>query len=394
MKNFIINKRKNYESSFEPLELFKMVKLEVENYSKSHIYVKENGEITSELKRYLYSVFNVTNEENLIEKTSGFELYIKSGYGKADINLEKKKVCIYYDTFEMFYDGKKEISKATNAVKKLYENKQPSTLHISKVLSKISEKSDELNFKKSEKNLIASSIPNILNSNGIKLKKDDVIDINKVEIMDIVELGRKIIKKDRTILKEFPSTEIGRENIWQQYFNKYGTYLLFGSIRLDPQKCLSKEFTKETNNKYPDILTCNRFGFLDVIELKRSDKYLFTFDNSHNKFVPTTYLSSALSQLNGYLQIIPYAYIPEDAQKQGLECASGMLIAGCKDYLYNNTQTVLVEWMKRYNKSEEEVYFECQKELRRLNYSYSHMQVVLYDELIDTLELFINKVSN
>ena len=394
MKNLIIKKRRNYENSFEPLELFKNVIIEVENYSKSHIYVKENGEITSELKRYLYSVFNVTNEDNLVKETSKFELYIKSGYGKSIIDKENKKVYIYYDTFELFYDGKKEISKATNAVKKLYEDKQPSTLHISKVLSKISEKSDELNFKKSEKNLIASSIPNILNSNGIKLKKDDIIDINKVEIMDIVELGRKIIKKDKTVLKEFPSTEIGRENIWQQYFNKYGTYLLFGSIRLEPQKCLSKEFTKECNNKYPDILTCNRFGFLDVIELKRSDKYLFNFDSSHNKFVPTPYLSSALSQLNGYLQIIPYAYIPEDAKKQGLECASGMLIAGCKDFLYNKTQSQLLEWMGRYNKSEEEVYFECQKELRRLNYSYSHMQVVLYDELIDTLELFINKVSN
>ena len=394
MENLIINKRMNYESAYETFELFEKVTLEVDEYHKTHIYANENGEITSELKRYLYEVFGVSNAESLINNAVGLELIIKDGYGKPEIDLKTKKACIYYGSFEMFYNGKKEISKATSAIKKLYENKSPSTLQISRVLSKISEKSDELNFKKSEKNLIASSIPNILNSNGIKLKKDDVIDINKVEIMDIVELGRKIIKKDRSILKEFPATEIGRESIWQQYFNKYGTYLLFGSIKLDPQKCLSKDFTKECNDKYPDILTCNRFGFLDVIELKRSDKYLFIFDGSHNKFVPTPYLSSALSQLNGYLQIIPYAYIPEDAQKQGLECASGMLIAGCKDYLYNRNQTALLDWMEKYNKSEDEVYFECQKELRRLNYSYSHMQVVLYDELIDTLELFINKVSN
>ena len=79
-------------------------------------------------------------------------------------------------------------------------------------------------------------------------------------------------------------------------------------MRLDPKVCLNKEKTKELNDKYPDIITCNRFGFLDIIELKGSDMFLFEFDNSHNKLVPTSTLISALSQLNGYLQIIPYAY--------------------------------------------------------------------------------------
>ena len=55
---------------------------------------------------------------------------------------------------------------------------------------------------------------------------------------------------------------------------------------------------------YPDIITCNRYGFLDLIELKRNDAYLFKFDPSHNNFVPTSDLSTAISQLNNYLQVI------------------------------------------------------------------------------------------
>ena len=397
MSKLIISRRKNVQDSFEQYELFSNYILEVDEYYKTHLFVnEENGEVSPSLKKYLYSIFDVSNQDNLLSNMNdgNWTLYIKSGYGEPSINTKKKEASIYYDSFEMFYDSKKQISNAVSSVKKLYENKHPSSNQISKVISKISEKSEELNFSSSDKYLIAKSIPNILISNNIKLQQDDIIDINKVEIMDIIELGRKIINKDRIISKEFNVKDSGAEQVWQKFFERYGTYLLFGSIKLDPQKCLDKEITKEYNNKYPDLLTCNRFGFLDVIELKRSDRFLFQFDDSHKKFVPTPYLSSALSQLNGYLQIIPYAYTPIESKTKGLECASGMLIAGSKEYLYNKNQTKLKKWQNETNQTDEGIFFEAQKELRRLNYSYSHMQVVLYDELINTLELFVNNISN
>lgn len=395
MSKLIISKRKNIQESLEQYELFSNYIIEVEEYYKTHLFAnEEDGEISSSLKKYLYTVFNVSNQENLLMNTSGgWTLYIRNGYGEPQINLSKKEASIYYDSYELFYSAKTQISNAVKSVKKLYENNNPSTNQISKVISKISEKSEELNFSTNEKELIAQSVPNILKSNNIRLNQDDIIDINKIEIADIIDLGRRIIKKDRSVIKELGVEDPSKELTWQRYFEKYGTYLLFGSIRLDPQVCLNKDYTKEYNDKYPDIITCNRFGFLDIIELKRSDKYLFQFDNSHKKFVPTPYLSSALSQLNGYLQIIPYAYTPIESKNKGLECASGMLIVGCKDVLYNKSQKAFKEWQDQTKQSDEDIYFEVQKELRRLNYSYSHMQVVLYDELINTLELFINKVS-
>jgi len=41
----------------------------------------------------------------------------------------------------------------------------------------------------------------------------------------------------------------------------------------------------------------------------------------------------------------------------------------------------------------DDIIYDAQKELRKLNYSYSHMQVILYDELINTLEAFINNIN-
>ncbi len=229
-------------------------------------------------------------------------------------------------------------------------------------------------------------------NNDIKLKKDDVFDINKVAIRDVISIERGILNKDNKVLKNIEAKDINKEDAWQKYFEKYGNYLLFGNVKLNPKECLDKEKTKDLNDRYPDIITCNRYGFLDIIELKKSDEYLFKFDDSHNNFVPTPALSSAISQLNNYLQIIPYAYTEKDAQNKGLQCASGMLMIGDKNHLIKRNNKHLDEYMKKNDLSEDDINFIAQKELRKLNYSYSYIQIILYDELINTLENFINKI--
>lgn len=201
-----------------------------------------------------------------------------------------------------------------------------------------------------------------------------------------------ILKGDRRAALQLGVSDIKKEQAWQKYFEKYGTYLLFGSVKLDPQVCLDKEKTKEFNHNYPDILTRNRYGFIDIIELKKSSVELFRFDSSHNKLVPTSYLSGALSQLNGYLQTIPYAFAVDDAKKQSLECASGMLIIGDSNKLIRESAE-LQKWCLTNNVTKDDLKFLARQELRKLNYSYSHMQVVLYDEVIDTLEQFINNIK-
>lgn len=52
----------------------------------------------------------------------------------------------------------------------------------------------------------------------------------------------------------------------------------------------------------------------------------------------------------------------------------------------------LKDYMNKNNLTEVDINFMAQKELRKLNYSYSYIQVILYDELINTLENFINKI--
>jgi len=336
----------------------------------------------------------VTRTEDLIQKFGeGWTLKIVPGEGDYNQELKDKTFVLYYDDYEKFYNDKKKIKDSAKAVSELFDlEKTPNSKQIFQVIGKIAERSNDLCFSEQEKKDISENIPEILMNNDIKLKKDDVFDINKVAIRDVISIERGILNKDNKVLKNIEAKDINKEDAWQKYFEKYGNYLLFGNVKLNPKECLDKEKTKDLNDRYPDIITCNRYGFLDIIELKKSDEYLFKFDDSHNNFVPTPALSSAISQLNNYLQIIPYAYTEKDAQNKGLQCASGMLMIGDKNHLIKRNNKHLDEYMKKNDLSEDDINFIAQKELRKLNYSYSYIQIILYDELINTLENFINKI--
>lgn len=374
-------------------ELFSNIIVEVPaaKYFKTHLFTK--NELNSKFKEYLYIINDVTRNEDLIKKFGeGWTLKIVSGEGDYNKELKDKTFVLFYDDYEKFYSDRKKVRDSAKAVSDLFDKeKKPNSKQISQVIEKISERSNELRFSEQEKQNISKSIPEILINTDIKLKKDDVFDINKVAIRDVINIGRGILNKDNKVLKDIGAKDISKEDAWQKYFEKYGSYLLFGNVKLSPKECLDKEKTKDLNDRYPDIITCNRYGFLDIIELKKSDEFLFKFDDSHHNFVPTSALSSAISQLNNYLQIIPYAYKEADAQNKGLQCASGMLMIGDKKHLVQETKH-LKDYMNKNNLTEVDINFMAQKELRKLNYSYSYIQVILYDELINTLENFINKI--
>lgn len=394
-EKIFISTRKSTKENWDDNEIFNQIIVNAnrEKFYKSH-YLSSENQMTSEFKGYMKLVFDVTNIQELIEKTKGdWKLVIEEGINDPVVNIEEKSATIYNEDFEMYYNDIKKMKGSSKTIKDLFdEKKKPSTANITRIIEKIADRSEQLTFLEKEKNSLKSNIPVILMSNNIRLDKDDVFEINKIEVEEIINIGRMILHNDRRVKKILGVNDVLKESTWQKYFEKYGTYLLFGSVKLDPQVCLDKEKTKEFNDKYPDILTRNRYGFIDIIELKRSDVELFKFDNSHKKFVPTSYLSSALSQLNGYLQTIPYAFNADDAKKQSLECASGMLIAGSEDKILKNSAE-LQKWRDENNISDDDLKFMVRQELRKLNYSYSHIQVVLYDEVINTLELFINNIK-
>ena len=112
----------------------------------------------------------------------------------------------------------------------------------------------------------------IIKNGNIKISLKDVTDINKDRLMDVIQLGRDLIVKKNGVEKKLgiDRKHIGQEYAWQRYFELYGSYLLFGSMEKQiPQAAVTLNSKLRATNSDLDLLTINRYGFLDVVELKK-----------------------------------------------------------------------------------------------------------------------------
>ena len=88
--------------------------------------------------------------------------------------------------------------------------------------------------------------------------------------------------------------------------------------------------------------------------------------------------------------LLPYAKEQGELIK-GAESATGMLVMGSKEYLMNKDN--IQKYCEKTGMSEDLVQLKLRKALRDLNYSYAHIQIVLYDEILDNLDNFINQME-
>lgn len=278
-------------------------------------------------------------------------------------------------------------------MEKISKHEKVSSYEYTNMLSTLVEGVDDIEFTKKDKQIIAKAIPKLIKDGDIKISLKDVTDINKDRLLDIVKLGRDLLTKKRGVEKRLGISRefIGKEYAWQKYFEMYGSYLLFGSIEESiPESWLRINSDLRNKDSRLDLLTINRYGFLDIVELKRSDEYLFKLDESHDNIVPASKLSTAISQVNNYLMLMPHD--PENSELiKGAESATGMLVIGSDEYLMK--PDVIKKYASDNNISISLVKKKIRKALRDLNYSYAHIQIVLYDELLDNLERFINQMK-
>lgn len=278
-------------------------------------------------------------------------------------------------------------------MEKLSKKEKISSNEFTNLISTIAEGTETVQLTEKDRLTVAKLVPKLIKDGNIKISLRDVTDINKDRLKDIVKIGRDLLLKAKGVEKKLGISReyIGKEYAWQKYFELYGSYLLFGSIKQQkPEEWIHVESELRNTESRLDLLTINRYGFLDIVELKKSDEYLFKLDESHDNIVPTSKLSTAISQVNNYLMLLPYAKDKGELIK-GAESATGMLVFGSENYLMNKDN--IYKYMDKTGMSANIVKLKIRKALRDLNYSYSHIQIVLYDELLDNLENFINQMT-
>ena len=365
-------------------------------FKRSHYFKNlENTSITTIFKDELIKLFNVNSVKELKEKIDNkIRLMFKVGTGDMTYDEKTNTVIVYMESFKNdVVKPAKDISKLKKVVERLYKKEKVRSEDVVKIADMLSKGIEDNLLKEKDKKIIAEMIPTLIKNGNIKISLKDVTDINKERLKDVIQLGRDLISKKIGVEKKqgIGREHIGKEYAWQRYFELYGSYLLFGSIEQQiPQAAVKLNSELRSTNSNLDLLTINRYGFLDVVELKRSDDYLFKIDESHDNIVPTSKLSTAISQVNNYLMLLPYSEENGELVK-GAESATGMLVIGTHESLMRKEH--IDKYIEKTGKSVESVNLKLRKALRDLNYSYAHIEIVLYDELLNNLENFLNQMS-
>lgn len=371
--------------------------IEDENIFKRSHYFKnaDNTSITTMFKDELLKLFNVAGVKELKDKIDNkIRLLFKVGTGEMTYDEKTNTVIVYMESFKNdVVKPANDVRKLKTVIERLYKKEKVSSNDIVNVVKTLSTGIDSNILKDKDREKVAHLIPNLIKNGKIKISLKDVTDINKDRLKDIIQIGRDLLLKKSGVEKKLgiEREHIGKEYAWQRYFEMYGSYLLFGSIEQQiPQAALTLNSELRNTNSNLDLLTINRYGFLDVVELKKSDEFLFKIDDSHDNIVPSSKLSTAISQVNNYLMLLPYSQESGELVK-GAESATGMLVIGSTNSLMRKEH--IEKYMQKNNMTESVVKLKLRKALRDLNYSYAHIQIVLYDELLDNLEKFINQMD-
>jgi len=114
-----------------------------------------------------------------------------------------------------------------------------------------------------------------------------------------------------------------------------------------------------------DLIMETTDGFIDVIELKRPNCDLFSFDSSHKSYFPSTDLSKVIGQCLHYLGIL-------DIYKTALETTRKIKVVKPRIKIITG----------RTDKFNDDEY----KALRMLNSNLNHIQIISYDYLLKSGE--------
>lgn len=367
-----------------------------QSFSRTHYFVDEElTKITTAFKDELLKLFAVDSVKDLKAKIdNNIKLVFKPGDGEMVYDELTNTVIVYTNSFkENVIKPNEKTKRLRKSIEKLAKKEKISSNEFTNLITTVAEGTATIQLTEKDRQTVAQLLPQLIKDGNIKISLRDVTDINKDRLKDIVQIGRDILYKKRGVEKKLGIDRdfIGKEYAWQKYFELYGTYLLFGSIKQQkPEELLHVESKLRKSDSRLDILTINRYGFLDIVELKKSEEYLFRLDESHDNIVPTAKLSTAISQVNNYLMLLPHA-TKHGKLIKGAESATGMLVIGSKNYLMSREN--IEKYKSKTRMTENMIQLKLQKALRDLNYSYAHIQIVLYDEILDNLDNFINQME-
>ena len=191
-------------------------------------------------------------------------------------------------------------------------------------------------------------------------------------IYDSLDAGRKVYLSK--VLQEFKKklkAHVHNEHTWQEFLSKYILLLrnTYGEV-------LEKE-SVSLQGKFPDFMLIDAYGYLDIYEIKKPGTRLVALDKGRNNYYWDTEISKAIAQVENYIhqaQRHADSLINDIRKSKGAEVSivrpRGYIIAGTRAQLASEKMA---------------------DDFRILSESLKNIDLILYDDLLASLEAFVDE---
>lgn len=189
----------------------------------------------------------------------------------------------------------------------------------------------------------------------------------------------------------------GPEHLIEKILTDYGQSTLFGVPALLNTNKYVLGPRGQSNSQF-DLILITHLGDLEVVELKRTDEIILSFDSSRNKFYPSKSLSIAIAQAERYISAVTKdnddEYRIEDKRirdfvndKVGgttlIETIrpTALILIGSWETLSKSYSTLNAETKAKI--SEADYNNNCLRAFREMKSSYRNIKVLNYSELLE-----------
>jgi Fe-S cluster biosynthesis and repair protein YggX len=187
---------------------------------------------------------------------------------------------------------------------------------------------------------------------------------------EVVYLENIIGEFEKKIKQSLP------ESSWQTFLREY--ILLFNT---NYTNFIEKANINLASGRFPDFMLIDVYNYLDIYEIKKPTTSLLREDKDRNNYYWDSEITKAISQVENYIHTInknSAAFREEIKRTKKLDIRvvkpRGIVIAGTS---------------KQFKKDEV-----IEDNFRLLNQSLKNVEIILYDELLSNLQIFLDRLKS
>jgi len=347
----------------------------------------ENFTIKKELKEF-------AELQDIQKKHLSFVKDIPSGYNATDV------VVIDIQKFKNYLDHLNKVKTIKTKTSKIVKDKFNATnteeVNTSAIFANVGYvvkgfEGKYISLSKGDRTFIKNFMDEQIKAGAYQLTITETLPLYKESIREIIKIGKGLLELtgNKTKLKSFSKSILGEERksleaCWQLYFDRYLRLLLMNYKEFYSQFVFKemKGYEKETR---PDFLAVDIYNNIDIIEIKTHRTILFRKEKGRDSYYPSADLNKSIFQLNKYMDLrsenidtsrIENAYTKALIENDKIYRPRGILIVSSRDHITSE-------------RTDDELTARLEKEIKKLKTTYSNIDIVLFDELIQNLENYV-----